>query len=49
MEILRRFKGEDFSLTDATSFAIMERLKIKEAVSFDRHFSQYGLMTVRPE
>lgn len=48
MEILRRFKDKDFSLTDATSFAVMERLEIKEAVSFDQHFSQYGLVTVRP-
>jgi len=38
MEILRRFRDKDFSLTDATSFAVMERLGIREAVSFDRHF-----------
>ncbi|MDI6711231.1 MAG: PIN domain-containing protein [Bacillota bacterium] len=46
MEILRRFQDKDFSLTDAVSFAVMERLGIKEAVSFDRHFSQYGLKLV---
>ena len=49
MEILHRFKDKDFSLTDATSFAVIERLEIKEAVSFDRHFSRYGLMTVCSE
>lgn len=46
MEILRRYKDKEFSLTDAISFAVMERLGIKETVSFDRHFSQYGLKVV---
>lgn len=49
MEILHRFRDKDFSLTDATSFAVMERLGIREAVSFDRHFSQYGVRTVSAE
>lgn len=44
--ILRRFKDKDFSLTDATSFAVMERLGTNLAVSFDRHFRQYGFQTL---
>lgn len=42
VEILRRFQDKDFSLTDATSFVVMERLGIDIAVSFDQHFRQYG-------
>jgi predicted nucleic acid-binding protein len=33
-------------LTDATSFAIMERLGILEAFSFDRHFRQFGFSVI---
>jgi len=41
--ILRRYEDKDFSLTDATSFAVMERLGIPFAFAFDRNFAQYGL------
>jgi predicted nucleic acid-binding protein len=44
--ILRQYDDKDFSLTDATSFAIMERLGIRHAFTFDRHFAQYGLETL---
>ena len=40
--ILRQYDDKDFSLTDATSFAVMERLKINAAFSFDSDFSQFG-------
>jgi len=42
-EIIRRYSDKSFSYTDATSFAVMERLGIKEAFAFDPHFRQYGL------
>lgn len=41
--ILRRYRDKDFSMTDALSFAVMERLGISVAFTFDRHFVQYGL------
>jgi predicted nucleic acid-binding protein len=41
--IVLRYDDKDFSLTDATSFVIMERLRIPYAFTFDRHFTQYGL------
>jgi predicted nucleic acid-binding protein len=41
--ILLRFTDKDFSYVDATSFALMERLGLSSAFSFDRHFGQYGL------
>ncbi|MBI4311930.1 MAG: type II toxin-antitoxin system VapC family toxin [Chloroflexi bacterium] len=41
--IVLRYDDKDFSLTDATSFAIMRRLQIPSAFTFDKNFSQYGL------
>ena len=41
-EIILKFKDKDFSDTDATSFALMERLGFFEAFTFDDHFEQYG-------
>jgi predicted nucleic acid-binding protein len=35
------FPDQDFSLVDRTSFAIMERLGITRAASFDHHFAVY--------
>lgn len=41
-EIIYQYQDKDFSLTDAISFAVMERLGIGYAFAFDRHFAQYG-------
>ena len=41
--IIYQYTDKDFSLTDAASFAVMERLPIPTAFTFDRHFAQYGL------
>jgi predicted nucleic acid-binding protein len=46
-EIIRQYDDKDFSLTDATSFAVMERLRIPYAFTFDRNFTQYGLTVLR--
>ena len=42
-EIIQRYVDKSFSYTDATSFAVMERLHLQEAFAFDAHFQQYGL------
>lgn len=42
-EIIHRYLDKSFSYTDATSFAVMERLHVREAFAFDPHFQQYGL------
>lgn len=41
-EIIYRYTDKDFSLTDAISFAVMERLGVTTAFTFDSDFRQYG-------
>ncbi len=41
-DTLRKYTDKGFSLLDATSFAVMRRLKLDTALSFDRHFAQFG-------
>lgn len=41
-EIIAKHDDKDDTLTDAASFAVMERLRIEEAFTLDRHFVQYG-------
>ncbi len=42
--ILNEYADQEFSLVDAVSFAVMERLGIPTAFSFDAHFRvfRYG-------
>ncbi len=42
-EILARYDDKQFSLTDATSFAVIDRLSIPRTLTFDDDFRQYGL------
>ena len=42
VEILRSHRDKSYSLCDALSFVVMERLGIKKAASFDAHFRQFG-------
>ncbi len=41
-QILRQFTDQDFSLTDAISFAWMQTAHIKEAFTYDSHFAAAG-------
>lgn len=45
-EILRRYADQDFSLTDAVSFALMRQRGITEAFTFDRHFLIAGFILI---
>ena len=45
-EILSKFIDQDFSYTDAVSFVMMKRQKIKRAFSFDKHFVIAGFVNV---
>jgi len=44
-DIIYRYADKDFSLVDAISFAVMERLGISRVFAFDQHFAQYGFQT----
>jgi predicted nucleic acid-binding protein len=48
-DIISGHRDKDYTLTDATSFAVMERLRIGDAFTFDRHFAQYGYALLGPE
>jgi len=47
-QIFKTFSDKEFSFTDCTSFALMERLQINAAFTFDDHFRQYGRFVMRP-
>ena len=45
-EWIGRFGDQDFSLTDAVSFAVMAERGIREALTQDRHFATAGFVVV---
>jgi len=45
---LRRHDERVYSFVDATSFAVMRRLNLLEALAFDEDFSAAGFVEVRP-
>ena len=47
-EIVFGYTDKDFSLTDATSFAVMERIRIGQAFTLDRNFVQFGWVVLDP-
>ena len=46
---LRRHDERVYSFVDATSFAVMRRERLSEALAFDGDFSAAGFVEVRPE
>ena len=48
-EVFVQYRDKNFSFTDCTSFALMERMWLTEVVAFDEHFKQYGRFIVLPE
>jgi predicted nucleic acid-binding protein len=46
-EIIYRYTDKVFSLTDAISFVVMERMGISVAFTFDRDFERYGFAAVQ--
>ncbi len=47
-EIIFRYTDKDFSFADALSFAVMERLGISRAFTFDSDLAQYGFTQLAP-
>jgi len=45
-QIFKKCGDKDFSFTDCTSFALMEKEAISTAFTFDDHFRQYELQVV---
>ncbi|SRR6266542_3132540 len=45
---LRRHNERTYSFVDATSFAVMRRLRLAEAFAFDGDFAAAGFVEVRP-
>lgn len=48
LEIFKTFSDKDWSFTDCSSKYICEKFKITHAVSFDKHFRQFGTIIVVP-
>jgi predicted nucleic acid-binding protein len=48
-EIIATHDDKYYTLTDATSFTVMERLGITTAFTFDRHLAQHGFVTLGPD
>ena len=44
--ILRQYQDQDFSYTDAVSFAVMKQFKIAEVFCFDKHFVTAGFTII---
>ena len=45
---LRSRSEREYSFVDATSFAVMRRRRIREALAFDGDFNAAGFVEVRP-
>jgi predicted nucleic acid-binding protein len=41
-----RHRDKDYSFTDCTSFVVMRELRLKQALTTDRHFRQAGFQVV---
>lgn len=41
-QVFRSFDDKDWSFTDCASKVVIERLGIRQAFAFDRHFKQFG-------
>jgi predicted nucleic acid-binding protein len=47
-QVFRQFSDKEWSFTDCTSRVVMTKLGLIQAFTFDRHFCQFGFVTVMP-
>ena len=47
-ETFDKYQDKNWSFTNCISKVVMERLGIKEAFAFDRHFEQFGTISRVP-
>ena len=47
-QLFFRFSDKDFSFTDCTSFVVMKELKLRQVLTTDRHFEQFGFDILPP-
>ena len=45
-QIIHQHRDSEYSLVDAISFAIMERMHVRKGWTYDRHFQQFGFVQV---
>lgn len=48
LRIYEQFQDKDWSFTDCVSYALIQRLQLHQAFSFDHHFRQFGIATIVP-
>jgi predicted nucleic acid-binding protein len=46
IDLIRHHRDKEYSLCDAASFIVMARLGITDVIAFDRHFREYGKVTI---
>ena len=47
-EFFSRYHDKSWSFTDCVSLAVIRRLRIRVAFAFDKHFREFGTVTVVP-
>lgn len=47
-DVFERYADKEWSFTDCASKVVIDSLAIPQAFSFDRHFRQFGTVTVVP-
>ena len=49
LQLFQEITAKDVSAVDCTSFALMQKLDISTAFSFDRHFETAGFTLIKPK